>query len=812
MKNKPAKKQINSKLSLKKGLGRTILFWFLTLSIVPLIIISIINSVNTRKSLFEREKQNLEAVIVNKANYINFYFSRMFTDLNQQSNEITNIQFVSELHKAFIKSEKNIGDFVKSYTWALIDDKYGADLKVFQKTYGYYDVYLLDKDGNVLFSVSHRSDFGTNLYYGAYSNTKFAQACKKSFQEGKMTFSDFEFYEPYNNLPVGFITSLIVDEYGDKIGVIAFQISNNQVNKIVHEKTGLGKTEEIYLIGNDLKMRSESFLDKDSTMLTKLIDTKQSNKWHKTHIEEGIIQCDCYPEIYDGYRGKTVLGVHENILIKGVPFGLIAEIESSEAFSLTRQIQFLSIILVLITVIVVTFVAIVVSEKIVNPLRNISIVANKASNGEIIEISDGLHRKDEIGTLAQSFDKMNKSSLEMMQVAEKIAEGNLTLQVTPRSEEDILGKAFKTMLDSLRERACQAEEIAKGNLKIEVEQLSDKDTLGTAFKTMLESLNEKAIQAKSIAEGNLNINVTPISDEDVMGIAFKIMVDRLRSQIYEITEGINILASSASEIMTSVSQMASSAVETASSVSETTITVEEVKQTAEISNHKAKEVSENAILTSEISKEGTMAINNTIEGMNRVKQQMESIAIMVVNLSEQSQTVGEITDTVNDIAEQSNLLAVNAAIESAKAGEHGKGFTVVAQEIKNLAVRSKEATTQVGSILKDIQKSVNSAVMATEEGGKAVDEGLKLTAISGETIKTLSESVDAAANVMIQIAASSQQQLEGMDQMVAAMENIKESSVQSAASTQQSAESVNELKKLGDKLKELMNQYEVVSS
>ena len=353
--------------------------------------------------------------------------------------------------------------------------------------------------------------------------------------------------------------------------------------------------------------------------------------------------------------------------------------------------------------------------------------------------------------------------------------------------------------------------ISLGDLSQEI-IINQKDEIGKlaeSFKIMQKSMREKAVQAKAIADGNLKISVNPLSDEDAMGTAFKIMVERLRSQINEITEGINVLASSTSEIMASVTQIASSASETATSVSETTTTVEEVKQTAEVSNHKAKEVSESAIKTTEISKEGTKAINNTIEGMNRVKQQMESIANMVVSLSEQSQAVGEITATVNDLAEQSNLLAVNAAIESAKAGEQGKGFTVVAQEIKNLAERSKEATTQVGSILKDIQKSVSSAVMATEEGGKAVEEGLKLTNISGETIKTLSESVDEAANVMIQIAASSQQQLEGMDQMVSAMENIKESSVQAAASTQQSANSVNELKKLGDKLKELMNQYEI---
>ena len=230
-------------------------------------------------------------------------------------------------------------------------------------------------------------------------------------------------------------------------------------------------------------------------------------------------------------------------------------------------------------------------------------------------------------------------------------------------------------------------------------------------------------------------------------------------QLKDISEGINVLASSSSEIMASVTQLASSSAETATSVGETTTTVEEVKQTALISNHKAKMVSENAIRMAEISKDGNKAVGNTIEGMSRIKQQMNAIAGMVVRLSEQSQTIGEITATVSELAEQSNLLAVNAAIEAAKAGEQGKVFTVVAQEIKILANRSKEATGQVRNILRDVQKSISSAVMATEEGGKAVDEGLKLTNLSGEAIKSLSESIVEASDAAIQIAASSQQQL-----------------------------------------------------
>jgi methyl-accepting chemotaxis protein len=331
--------------------------------------------------------------------------------------------------------------------------------------------------------------------------------------------------------------------------------------------------------------------------------------------------------------------------------------------------------------------------------------------------------------------------------------------------------------------------------------------LAESFRTMQNSMRVKTQSAIEISEGNLLTDIQPLSDKDSMGIAFQTMVAKLRLQLKDISEGINVLASSSSEIMASVTQLASNSAETATSVGETTTTVEEVKQTAMVSNQRAKLVSENSIKIADISKEGNRAIANTIEGMSRIKQHMGAIANMVVKLSEQSQTIGEITASVNELAEQSNLLAVNAAIEAAKAGEQGKGFTVVAQEIKMLAERSKEATAQVRVILRDVQKSISSAVMATEEGTKAVEEGLKLTNQSGDTIRILSESVAEAANVAIQIAASSQQQLEGMDQVVVAMENIREASTQTVISTQQSVDSVNDLQKVGQKLDALMKQY-----
>ncbi|MDP1647816.1 MAG: methyl-accepting chemotaxis protein, partial [Rubrivivax sp.] len=151
-------------------------------------------------------------------------------------------------------------------------------------------------------------------------------------------------------------------------------------------------------------------------------------------------------------------------------------------------------------------------------------------------------------------------------------------------------------------------------------------------------------------------------------------------------------------------------------------------------------------------------------------------------------------------AEQSNVLAVNAAIEASRAGEQGKGFGVVAQEVKSLAEQSKQATAQVRAILGDIQKATSAAVLATEQGHKAVEAGVKQSAGASDAIRQLTESVNEAAQAATQIAASSQQQMVGMDQVALAMDNIKQASTQNVAGTRQAEVAARSLHELGVKL------------
>lgn len=264
------------------------------------------------------------------------------------------------------------------------------------------------------------------------------------------------------------------------------------------------------------------------------------------------------------------------------------------------------------------------------------------------------------------------------------------------------------------------------------------------------------------------------------------------------------LASTSSQILATTTQISAGAAETATAVTETTATVEEVKQTAQLASQKAKNVSESAQKASQTSIDGKKSVEDSVDVMQDIQKQMETIAERVVALSEQGLAIGEIIVSVNDLAEQSSILAVNAAIEANKAGEHGKGFSVVAHEIKSLAEQSKQSTAQVRAILTEIQKGTSAAVLAAEQGAKMVEAGMKQSKEAGKSISRLADSIAEAAQASVQIAASSQQQMVGMDQVSLAMENIKQASQQHASGTKQAEEAARNLHEISQHLGEMI--------
>ncbi len=280
--------------------------------------------------------------------------------------------------------------------------------------------------------------------------------------------------------------------------------------------------------------------------------------------------------------------------------------------------------------------------------------------------------------------------------------------------------------------------------------------------------------------------------------------EALRRSGDELTQGAETLVATSAGILATVSQVAAGAAEIVTAVSETGTTAEEVKQTAHLSHQKARQVQDSAQKAVAVSETGRQAVTEVIEGMNHIRERMGEIAESVVRLSEQGQAIGEIIAVVNDLAEQSNLLAVNAAIEASRAGVHGKGFVVLAHEVKSLAGQSRLATTQVRAILIAVQKATSAAVTATEQGTQAVAAGVTQASQADVSIRTLAGSVGEAAQAATQIAASNQQQLVGMDQIAVAIANIRQATRQNLAGSQQLETSARELQAFGERLKGLV--------
>jgi len=242
-------------------------------------------------------------------------------------------------------------------------------------------------------------------------------------------------------------------------------------------------------------------------------------------------------------------------------------------------------------------------------------------------------------------------------------------------------------------------------------------------------------------------------------------------------------------------------------VQQTNATMQELSQSGVQISERAKQVAAIAEATSTASAAGMDAVQNASRTMETIREQAEAAAENVVILSERTQAVGEIIATVNDIAEQSHLLSLNAAIEAAAAGEHGRTFSVVAAEIKNLADRSKEATVQVRSILGQIQKGITSSVMLTEEAVRRVEAGKQQSDTAARTIRELTESVDQSVQAFQQIVAGTNQQQIGFEQVAVAIRGIGEASQQTASSVRQLEGSSAHLTTLGKQLWTAMESY-----
>lgn len=314
---------------------------------------------------------------------------------------------------------------------------------------------------------------------------------------------------------------------------------------------------------------------------------------------------------------------------------------------------------------------------------------------------------------------------------------------------------------------------------------------------------------ENVSTGDLSrrLEVSGGDELSMLGKHLNSMTEKLALMARDVKESSIAMVEALGQVQRSINTESSGAAQQAASVTETTTTLEEIRATSTQTLEKASALGQAAERTRREGEAGLTAVEQTFSGMLMIREKVEGIAANILDLSEQTQQIGEITSVVNSLAQQLKMLALNASIEAAKAGDAGKGFAVVAMEVKNLAEQSQSATNQVHKILNSIQKATDKAVMVTEEGAKGVDQGMRTVEQAGNAVRSLSEIIQETAIASQQIVAAVRQEAAGIDQIAIAMEDIQKATSQFVTSTQETRKAAQNLNTIAIRLHDSSDVY-----
>ena len=322
-----------------------------------------------------------------------------------------------------------------------------------------------------------------------------------------------------------------------------------------------------------------------------------------------------------------------------------------------------------------------------------------------------------------------------------------------------------------------------------------------------------------VASGELDVRAAVKGEDEVavLGRAFDTMTGKLQKNIQlerearlkleellkTIAETTSRLGNATHQILASTTQQAAGAQQQLAAVSQTMASLEELTRTSEGTAGHVSGAVETARRSDELGKQGKSTLEDAVRLMSEAKGRADGVAESILALAEQAQAVGDITALITDVAEQTNVLAINAAIEATRAGEHGRGFAIVASEVKSLADQARRSTAQVRQVLGEIQKMANRCVLTTEEGTRSMETAMCVAGAAGETIRALAALGSELAQVLSQVNAAARQQAAGIAQINLAARNIHEVANQYVKSTQDAGAAAQDLARLGDDLRQL---------